>query len=156
MMILVLSDSHGNIGNMVQAVEQTHPDMILHLGDCWQDAVKLQERYPDIPLHQVPGNCDFRPEEQTERILSLQGFRIMLCHGHTYRVKQSLLLAGYAAEQEDLDLFLFGHTHIPLVDKRGKTWFLNPGSIGASPRPTYGTIAIEDGKLNPHTAFLHG
>ena len=60
-------------------------------------------------------------------------------------LKQSLLLAGYAAEQENLDLFLFGHTHIPLVDKRGKTWFLNPGSIGKGPRPTYGTIVIEDG-----------
>ena len=155
MMILVLSDSHGNIGNMVQAVEQTSPDMILHLGDCWQDAVKLHERYPDIPMHHVPGNCDFRPDEDTERILSLHGFRILLCHGHTYRVKQSLLLAGYAAEQENLDLFLFGHTHIPLVDKRGKTWFLNPGSIGKGPQPTYGTIVIEDGKLDPHTAFLH-
>ena len=34
--ILVLSDSHGNVNNMVTAVGRLHPDMIIHLGDCWQ------------------------------------------------------------------------------------------------------------------------
>jgi len=38
MNILVLSDSHGNISNMEEAVEREKPDMILHLGDCWRDA----------------------------------------------------------------------------------------------------------------------
>ena len=33
MNILVLSDSHGNISNMEEAVEREKPDMILHLGD---------------------------------------------------------------------------------------------------------------------------
>ena len=31
--ILVLSDSHGNVNNMVTAVGRLHPDMIIHLGD---------------------------------------------------------------------------------------------------------------------------
>ena len=106
MTILVLSDSHGCISNMIQAVEQTNPDMILHLGDCWNDVPKLRERYPHIPLHQVPGNCDFRPDEQTERILTLQGFRILLCHGHTYGVKHSMMSAGYAAMEKEADLFI--------------------------------------------------
>ena len=50
MNILVLSDSHGNISNMEEAVEREKPDMILHLGDCWRDAERLAERYPDIPM----------------------------------------------------------------------------------------------------------
>ena len=29
--ILVLSDSHGNVNNMVTAVGRLHPDMIIHL-----------------------------------------------------------------------------------------------------------------------------
>ena len=33
--ILVLSDSHGNVNNMIYAVKETDPDMIIHLGDCW-------------------------------------------------------------------------------------------------------------------------
>lgn len=155
MTILVLSDSHGSISNMERAVEQTSPDMILHLGDCWADAEALHELYPHIPMRQVPGNCDFRPMESTEQILCIRGFRILLCHGHTYGVKQSLLRAGYRAQEAELDLFLFGHTHIPLVDKQGKVWFVNPGSIGRGSRPTYATISLENGKLDPHTAFLY-
>ena len=43
MKILVLSDSHGNLSNMVRAVDQSAPRMILHLGDCWRDGEKLHE-----------------------------------------------------------------------------------------------------------------
>ena len=115
MKILVLSDSHGAVSPMEQAVEQTSPDLILHLGDCWRDGERLHDRFPSIPLEQVPGNCDFRPTEPAERLLELRGKRILLCHGHTYGVKQSLVTAGFAAEEQQLDLFLFGHTHRPLA-----------------------------------------
>ena len=37
MKVLVLSDSHGNIFNMIQAVEREAPRMVFHLGDCWRD-----------------------------------------------------------------------------------------------------------------------
>ena len=77
-----------------------------------------------------------------------------MCHGHTYGVKQTLLNAGYAAEEQNLDLFLFGHTHRPLVDMRGKSLFLNPGSIGDRLRPTYGVVTIENGKLDARTFLL--
>lgn len=154
MKILVLSDSHGNVSNMVAAVEQTAPRMIFHLGDCWRDAEKLHDLFPDIPLEQVPGNCDHRPSEPSERLLCLADKRILLCHGHTYGVKQSLLTAGYAAEEQNLDLFLFGHTHRPLVDRRGKTLFVNPGSIGDYRRPFYAVVTIVDGKLDGRTVPL--
>lgn len=154
MKILVLSDSHGNIDNMVRAVEASTPRMILHLGDCWRDGERLHELFPRIPFEQVPGNCDFRPSEPAERLLFLEDKRILICHGHTYGVKQSLLSAGYAAEEQNLDLFLFGHTHRPLVDKRGKTLFLNPGSIGNPLRPFYGIVTILNGSLDGRTVPL--
>lgn len=155
MKILVFSDSHGNFSNMVQAAEREAPHMIFHLGDGWRDAQRLQERLPEIPLYQVPGNCDFRSTEPPEQLLTIQGKRILLCHGHTYGVKSSLLTAGLTAEDRDLDLFLFGHTHKPIVDKRGKTLFLNPGSIGEF-RPSYGIVTIEDGKLEGRTVLFQG
>ena len=40
--VLVLSDSHGNVGNMIRAVKREEPDMILHLGDCVVDADALR------------------------------------------------------------------------------------------------------------------
>ena len=69
---------------------------------------------------------------------------------------RAALTAGLAAEEKDLDLFLFGHTHKPLVDMRGKTLFLNPGSIGDYARPTYGVVTLENGKLDARTALLRG
>ncbi len=154
MKILVLSDSHGAIEPMEHAVERTQPRMIFHLGDCWRDAERLQSRFPQIPLQQVPGNCDFRSQEPAERLLCIEDFRILLCHGHTYGVKQSLTAAGFAAEEKNLDLFLFGHTHRPLMDRRGKTLFLNPGSIGDWRRPTYGVVTIAGGKLDGGICLL--
>ena len=154
MKLLVLSDSHGNLSHMEEAVLRVRPRMILHLGDCWRDGEKLRDLFPDIPFHQVPGNCDYRPDEPAERLLFLEDKRVLMCHGHTYGVKQTLLNAGYAAEEQNLDLFLFGHTHRPLVDMRGKTLFLNPGSIGDPRRPTYGVVKLENGRLDGHIVPL--
>lgn len=154
MRYLVLSDSHGNIANMETAVERERPDGILHLGDCWRDAECLAERYPDILMELVPGNCDCRPEEPLEELVILGDCRVLLCHGHTYGVKTSLLAAGLKAEQDRLDAFLFGHTHKPLVDRRGRTLFLNPGSIGTGLRPTYGILTVEGNRLDGRTVFL--
>ena len=152
MKLLVLSDSHGNLSHMEEAVLRVRPRMILHLGDCWRDGEKLHDPY--IPFHQVPGNCDYRPDEPAERLLFLEDKRVLMCHGHTYGVKQTLLNAGYAAEEQNLDLFLFGHTHRPLVDMRGKTLFLNPGSIGDHFRPFYGVVTLENGRLDARTVPL--
>ena len=157
MKVLVLSDSHGNIFNMIQAVEREAPRMVFHLGDCWRDGERLHDRFPELPFEQVYGNCDyFRGSREAEKLLCLGDKRVLLCHGHTDGVKQSLLAAGLAAEEKDLDLFLFGHTHKPLVDMRGKTLFLNPGSIGDYARPTYGVVTLENGKLDARTALLRG
>ena len=146
MKLLVLSDSHGCVENMARAVERTRPDLICHLGDCWRDAEELRMLFPHIPMEQVPGNCDFRPDAAAERLLFLEDKRVLICHGHTYGVKQSLISAGYAAEEQRLDLFLFGHTHRPLWDWRGRTQFVNPGSIGDYRQPTYAVVTLEEGK----------
>ena len=74
MKILVLSDSHGNLTNMELAVERTNPSLIFHLGDCWRDGERLHEQFPDIPLEQVPGNCDCRPGELAEKLLILRSY----------------------------------------------------------------------------------
>ena len=165
MKVLVLSDSHGNLTNMVRAVEAESPHMIVHLGDGWREARQLHGQFPMLPFYQVPGNCDFRPSEPAEQLLFWEEKRVLICHGHTYGVLSlidilvdgryvDVLRAGYAAEEENLDLFLFGHTHQPLVDMRGKTLFLNPGSIGDHFRPFYGIITLQNSHLDGHTVPL--
>ncbi len=154
MKILVLSDSHGNIENMMRAVEQEQPEMLIHLGDCWRDGQRLAKHYPNIPMTQVPGNCDFRSHEAMEKLLFIEKYRVLICHGHTYGVKQSLLPAGLAAEEQNADLFLFGHTHKPLVDHHGRALFLNPGTIGSYSRPTYGVVTAGLSGLDACTVLL--
>lgn len=154
MKLLILSDSHGNQDAMVRAVEQSAPRMIVHLGDCWRDAQRLHRQFPDLDLVQVPGNCDFCPDVAAERLLEVGGKRILLCHGHTFQVKQSLLSAAYAAERQQADLLLFGHTHQALQTRRGPLLLVNPGSIGDHLRPSYAVVRIENGELTADLVAL--
>lgn len=154
MKYLVLSDSHGNVDNMVRAVEREKPDGIIHLGDCWRDAEELHELFPRLPLEQVPGNCDFGRFEALERVLILDDHRVLIAHGHTMGVKAGLLRAQYHALEQNADLLLFGHTHVPLVDASTRPMLLNPGSIGDVRRPTYGVLEGKDGKIFPSVVKL--
>lgn len=156
MKLLVLSDSHGNVDNMVLAVEQTQPDMILHLGDGMRDAQKLHDLFPALPLEQVPGNCDYAAFEAPERILCLDDKRVMMCHGHTLGVKGGLIRAMYAAMEQNADLFLFGHTHRSFCETRNGVAMLNPGSIGDSRYPTYGIVEIKASEIRMTTEPLFG
>ena len=148
MKILVLSDTHGDPQTACMAVEKESPRMIFFLGDGWRDSDQIIERFPEIPLFRVPGNCDYYQSQKTapEQIIALEGFRIFLCHGHTYDVKHGMWKAEETAKRENLDAFLFGHTHVPYCHRAGKTLFFNPGSIGMSIPPTYGVLTAERGK----------
>ena len=98
--ILVLSDSHGNVNNMVTAVRNTHPDQIIHLGDCWVDAEKLHQQFPMIMMEQVPGNCDCS-QEPVERYAFSSEWQVLLDSQDGLRVyhnrNDSDILSSFAA-----------------------------------------------------------
>lgn len=135
MLVLILSDSHGNLEPMRLAVEREKPDAIIHLGDCWRDVPPLQERYPQLPFYQVAGNCDFTFLLPREQVITLEGHRIVITHGDQQGVKGSMYGVEALAREENAELLLFGHTHIPYCDYHGTALLMNPGSIGA---PRYG------------------
>ncbi len=149
MKVLVLSDSHGNVENMAQAVEITRPDAVFHLGDGWRDALSLSERFPDLPLTQVPGNCDFGTGAQGELLVCLAGHTLLLAHGHTLGVKQGLLPACCRAQEVGAEMLLYGHTHRASIDERNGVFFVNPGSIGDYYRPSYAVLEVTEEKLLP-------
>ncbi len=148
--IIVLSDSHGNVNNMIYAVRQEKPDMIIHLGDCWGDAQRLQREFPQIPMERVPGNCDY-VNERLSRILRIEGFDVFLCHGHMYHVKMDMSALQYAAQEQHIQVVLFGHTHKVYYAKHNGITYLNPGSIGApgfrNP-PSYGLLTLDEARDN--------
>lgn len=156
--ILVLSDSHGDVNNMILAVKSVQPDMIIHLGDCWSDAQELRMEFPEIPMEQVPGNCDCSQEFQ-ERELLIEGKRVFICHGHTLNVKAGYLNLQYEAEEREVDAALFGHTHQVFYDLHNGITYLNPGSIGSPPYgvpPSYGILEIDGltGKVTENVFYL--
>ena len=57
----VFSDTHGNTALMVEAVRRVRPDCIIHLGDYERDTEILRREFPETPLYNVCGNCDFAP-----------------------------------------------------------------------------------------------
>ncbi|MCM1106762.1 MAG: metallophosphoesterase [Blautia sp.] len=145
--ILVLSDSHGNLNNMVFAATAVSPDMIIHLGDCWADAGQLKRKFPTIPMERVPGNCDYE-HEFLERVLLIEGKRVLLCHGHTFNVKAGYLALELGAKEREVDAALFGHTHRVFYETHNGITLLNPGSIGSPPYgvpPSYGILEIDGG-----------
>lgn len=140
MNILVLSDSHAALSFMRRCIEQVKPDFMIHLGDYYDDGLAMAEEYPQIPIEQVPGNCDkFRcpPFVQETRCLRLGGVMVYLTHGHRHYVKQDTGLLLEDARAAGADIALYGHTHVPnCYQEPDGLWVLNPGTCG-----TYGGSA---------------
>lgn len=143
--ILVLSDSHGKLNPMFLAVEAASPDLMIHLGDCWEDAGRLKAKFPQIPMERVPGNCDYS-NEQAVRIIEVEGKQLLICHGHTFNVKMGYLNLELKSEELGVDAALFGHTHRVYYEYHNGILFFNPGSIGSPPFETpasYGILEID-------------
>lgn len=154
MNVLVVSDSHGKVDKLIQAVEQVHPGYVLHLGDCQRDLEKLRQAFPMLPMEGVPGNCDYGSFDQPERLIELGGVRILMLHGHTRGVKSDVMRAVWAARECGAQVLLFGHTHRALVDNDGALLVLNPGAAGDPLHPTCGILTIENGRADVRTLAL--
>ena len=148
MKIAVFSDSHGDTANMCRAIEMYKPDHILHLGDVVKDAAAVAARYPDIPLQNVAGNCDWMSEGVPQSlILTLGGVRIFAAHGHNHGVKMTLDSFLNSVHCSGAKLGLFGHTHEAMRRAFGSIQLFNPGSCGHGAHPTYGQVLIENGEV---------
>ncbi len=146
--LLILSDSHGDLASMIEVVEREHPNQILHLGDNWRDGESLSFAYPELPVIIVPGNCDFSNKPQ-QVLLEQEGVRILMGHGHQWRVKSGIYMALEAAKDARADILLYGHTHMAKCwEEWPGFWVMNPGSVGGVSAPaTYGVIELNNGKI---------
>lgn len=150
MTILVLSDSHSSLRFMRQCADTIRPDVLVHLGDYFDDAVVLKEEYPQILVYQVPGNCDrYRCPPGLPEILveNICGVRVYMTHGHRHQVKMSIGLLLKDARAAKADIVLYGHTHAADCHREDDgLWVMNPGSCGYY-GGSAGIIEIVDGKM---------
>lgn len=146
MKIIVFSDSHGDLSLMKSAIEAVGPDRAIHLGDYVRDAAELQRLYPNIPFDIVKGNNDFVTAYPQSKVLEIGGKTLYLSHGDRYAVKFGIERIAWKGKELGVDAVLFGHTHVPYLDRDGGMWIMNPGCIGhqtyLSKSPTYGLIEI--------------
>ncbi|MFQ7714249.1 MAG: metallophosphoesterase family protein [Agathobacter rectalis] len=73
---------------------------------------------------------DFSPGRY-RGLIDIDGYKVLMCHGHTYGVKMSYMHLELHAKEVGADLALFGHTHKLFYDKHNGLAMMNPGSIGA-------------------------
>ena len=133
MRILVMSDCHGAVNRVQQAIE-AQPDAkhIFYLGDGAQYVSRLKEFYPDRVFHIVKGNCDWDCEFPLQDSLILNGAKIYFTHGHKNFVKQDTTILKAIAKNLDAKIVLYGHTHCANIEYSDEVYVVNPGALSGS------------------------
>lgn len=150
--ILIMSDSHGRNENVELAIAQVREEigefqMLIHLGDVG-DAREI-ESLAGVPCYIVRGNTDYDAKLLNANVIEAGGHRIFATHGHLYQVDMRLDLLRFAALENDCDIAMYGHTHVPYLEEDpDDITILNPGSISkprqADHRYTYMVMEIDD------------
>ncbi len=163
MKIQFISDVHGSPGALEAALEagrRAGAGQVAFLGDALYhgprnplpadyDPARTAEvfnRWRDRILA-VRGNCDSEVDQMLLAFPALAdyawilawGRRVFLTHGHRFDPDRLPPLSPG-------DIFVSGHTHIPLAERRGEIWVLNPGSVGLPKdghSPSYGLLDAE-------------
>lgn len=141
MKILIVSDSHGRNTYLDKVINQVSPfDMLIHLGDLEGSEHYLEGVVPG-KVEMVSGNNDYFTCVAREKIISIGKYKVLLTHGHRYKVNYDLETLKEVARQNGVDIVMFGHTHKPVIDTSNGVIAINPGSI-SQPRqdgriPTY-------------------
>lgn len=150
--ILIMSDSHGRNENVELAIAQVREEigefqMLIHLGDVG-DAREI-ESLAGVPCYIMRGNTDYDAKLLNANVIEAGGHRIFATHGHLYQVDMRLDLLRFAALENDCDIAMYGHTHVPYLEEDpDDVTILNPGSISkprqADHRYTYMVMEIDD------------
>ena len=139
MKVLIVSDIHGHYFNMKKVLDDNPSfDYLFLLGDVLNGPSYMEGYDPDeltLLLNQykrkifyVRGNCDRYGMEELECFDDLDFLKIpvdkkyfFFTHGHRYN--------RYSLPDIPFDVYMQGHTHVPMMEKVGDKLYLNPGSI---------------------------
>lgn len=129
----VLSDTHIPTRaekippDLLERFRKENVDLIVHAGDLVSFEVK-NELKEIAPVVAVCGNMD--PKEVCDElpktgIVEINEFRIGIIHNTINPFSQKMRML---AEENDLDMVIFGHTHRNGLEEKGGVFYLNPGS----------------------------
>jgi putative phosphoesterase len=154
-LIGLVSDTHEDVRMIVRAVKIFNtraPALVIHCGDIISPPVL--ERFSGLPMKLVFGNNDGErsglkkkcselgfDEIQDSLSFEFAGKCFFVNHGTSSRVIEE------AADSQQFDYVLHGHTHAQRNEQRGRTRIINPGALFAA-EPL--SIAF----LNPETGLV--
>ena len=130
-------------------------DAILHAGDvCTDRVLRALERV--APVYAVRGNRDFGLGLPLDRLLTFEGVRLGLTHGHgswwdylrekalyfTVGFQTSRYLRQVQARFTGVQAIVFGHSHRPINRLQAGVLLFNPGSLAPDYRPPHHGPAI--------------
>jgi putative phosphoesterase len=132
-------------------------DLILHGGDFSELSVLDELRALGPPVQGVHGNADepaLRELLSEELVVEAGGVRLGIVH-----------VPGPVAGREErlvrrfpgCDAVVYGHTHLPAVERYGDVWILNPGSPTERRRGPFHSmllLEIEAGEIRPELVRL--
>jgi putative phosphoesterase len=161
MRLAIISDTHLPRGNRAlpdASVERLRAaDAILHAGDFSETEVLAALEALGPPVHAVRGNvdsCELQARLPLTRVVEAEGARIAMIHdagpaaGRLRRMRRRF---------PDADAVVFGHSHIPLLERDAAFAIFNPGSPTErrrSPHHTMGVATVEQGRLEFELVIL--
>ena len=139
----LISDTHGLLRPQAVAFLRGS-DFIIHAGDIGRPDV-LGHLMALAPVFAVRGNVD-----GGAWAASLPDTEDLTIGGHKVHVLHALNDLAINPETHGIAAVIYGHTHQPLIEKKGGVLYINPGSAG--PRRfrlpvTVANLSVEDGKL---------
>lgn len=133
MKALIVSDIHGDFEGLKNIIDRNKDfDYLICCGDflsygfCSYEGVELLNSY-NKKILAVCGNCDhFRDgildfSLNDYLVFPIDGKLFFVTHGHRYNRNSHPNI--------DFDVFIQGHTHVPLMEMDNNILYLNPGSI---------------------------
>lgn len=140
MRIIVLSDSHKHIANLVEAISnEPTAEIVYFLGDGTYEMDEVREIFKEKMFIIVRGNCDFIDTVPLCDIRSVDTCKIYASHGAVENVKLSFVGIKNEAIKNSCNIALFGHTHQKYYNYEDGLHLFNPGSIKEG---SYGVIDI--------------
>ena len=132
-------------------------DLILHGGDFVSAAFLDELRALGPPVEAVQGNMDEPALKETlplERVVEIEQARIGMLHVPGPRAgRESRLVARFSG----CHAVIYGHTHVPQVDRLDRVWILNPGSATerrSAPAHSMLLLTVRGRRLTPELITL--
>jgi uncharacterized protein len=159
--VAVISDTHLPRGAraMPEACLERlrQADLVLHGGDFVTLAFLEELRTVGPPVEGVAGNMDEPALKELllrERVVEVEDARIGMVHVAGPRLGRE---ARLAARFRDCHAVVYGHTHVPQVERFQHLWILNPGSPTerrSAPFHSMLVLRIDGERIEPELARL--